>query len=427
MADQAKEKPQQPAQRDEPQAAAAPSASASAGTSPAPEVARRQQTAQRAASETGNLTRAIQEAVPLPSIESDPLAEAARHFRELQTKSAGVTPIPVTTRTAPTGDIARDLLKDDGQISSPALSTAAASWHKPDAALPADMLADGDNAGARATRSKPRIVRNSEPFIDVEAKPLDPQPASPTVVDMDPDLSLPLAPPPITAASAAIAETGAPKERSDDEIAGTKPDDIAGAQPDEMDRALALTAQAPVLVAQPPADRPAEISSSEATAPSAAASKLPPFPALERERRLPSGPSGNLRLFAALSIVIAAFAGSLVWVAMWRADSFSGGPEATIEISPEDTIQTSAGGNAEAMLASTDDGGTATASLLVRDTELLLTKLAFDPGPADGVLDDTTREAIRRYQEAAGLPQTGEPSKELLDELQAVVAAIGGN
>jgi peptidoglycan hydrolase-like protein with peptidoglycan-binding domain len=132
-------------------------------------------------------------------------------------------------------------------------------------------------------------------------------------------------------------------------------------------------------------------------------------------------------LFAALSIVIAAFAGSLVWVAMWRADSFSGGPEATIEISPEDTIQTSAGGNAEAMLASTDDGGTATASLLVRDTELLLTKLAFDPGPADGVLDDTTREAIRRYQEAAGLPQTGEPSKELLDELQAVVAAIGGN
>ena len=63
----------------------------------------------------------------------------------------------------------------------------------------------------------------------------------------------------------------------------------------------------------------------------------------------------------------------------------------------------------------------------MRDTELLLAKLAFDPGPADGVLDETTREAIRRYQEAAGLPQTGEPSKELLEELQAVVAAINGN
>jgi hypothetical protein len=234
---------------------------------------------------------------------------------------------------------------------------------------------------------------------------------------MDPDLSLPQTPSPATPAPSPVAEASASNRRSDADVSDTKPGD--------MDRVLALAAQAPILVAEPMA-AVVEASSSEAPPPNALASKLPPIPAIERERRLPSGPSGNLRLFAGLSIVIAAFAGSLVWVAMWRADSFNG-TEATMEISPEKMIQTSAGGNTEATLASTDNGGTATASLLVRDTELLLAKLAFDPGPADGVLDDTTREAIRRYQEAAGLPQTGEPSKELLEELQAVVAAIDGN
>jgi hypothetical protein len=421
MADQAKEKPEQPAQRSEPQVATTPSASAGAGVSPAPETARRQQAAQRGASDTGSPPRAIQDAVPLPSVESDPLAEAARRFRELEAKSAGVTPMPL--RAAQTGDVARDLLKDDGQISSLALSTSATSWRKPDASLPADMLGDGDNAGTRPTaRAKPRVVKRSDSIVDVEARPIEPRPAATTLVDMDADLSLPLAPPAAPAAAVLVAETEMPKERSDADSAGIKPD--------KMDRVMALAAQAPILVAEPPAAPsealPPDATAPEVTAPEAAASKLPPFPTIEREHRLPSGPSGTLRLFAGLSVVIAAFAGSLVWVAMWRADSFNSA-EATIDISPEEMIQTSAGGNTATTLASTDNGGTATASLLVRDTELLLAKLAFDPGPADGVLDDTTREAIRRYQEAAGLPQTGEPSKELLDELQAVVAAIGGN
>jgi len=421
MADQAKEKPEQPAQREEPQVATAPSASAGAGLSPAPETARRQQAAQRSASDTGSPPRTIQDAVPLPSVESDPLAEAARHFRELETKSAGVTPMPL--RAAQTADVARDLLKDDGQISSLALSTSATSWRKPDASLPADMLGDGDNAGTRPTpRAKPRVVKRSDSIVDVEARPIEPRAAATTLVDMDADLSLPLAPPAAPAAPVLVAETETPKERSDADRTGIKPDNIY--------RVLALAAQAPILVAEPPAAPseapPPQATAPEVTAPEATASKLPPFPTIERQRRLPSGPSGALRLFAGLSIVIAAFAGSLVWVAMWRADSFNGA-EATIDISPEDLIQTSAGGNTATTLASTDNGGTATASLLVRDTELLLAKLAFDPGPADGVLDDTTREAIRRYQEAAGLPQTGEPSKELLEELQAVVAAIDGN
>jgi len=423
MADQAKERPQQPGQAAEPQAATAvspQSATEGSAVPSLPETPRRQQMAQRHASGIGSSTpRLNQEAVPLSPVESDPLAEAARHFRELQTKSAGITEMHMPARAAQTGDVARDLLKDDGQISSLALSAAAASWRKPDAALPPDMLADGDSAAGRATPcSKPRAVKKPETFIDVEAKPLDRRPASPTLVDMDPDLSLPHAASPATAPSSPVAETGAPGDRSESDAAGDKPD--------EMDRALALAAKAPVLVAQPPA-APTEPSSSDAATPDATAAKLPPFPAIDRERRLPTGPSGNLRLFAGLSIVIAAFAGSLVWVAMWRADSFSGGAEATIDISPEDMVQTSAGSNNDATVASADSGGTATATLLVRDTELLLAKLAFDPGPADGVLDDTTREAIRRYQEAAGLPQTGEPSKELLEELQAVVAAIDGN
>jgi hypothetical protein len=421
MADQAKERPQQPGQTAGRQAAtagSAPSATEGGGASTLPEALRRQQVAQRHASGIGSSPRMIQEAVPLSPVESDPLAEAARHFRELQAKSAGVTEMHMPARAAQTGDVARDLLKDDGQISSLALS-AAASWRKPDAALPADMLADGDGAAARATpRSRPRAVKKPETFIDVEAKPLDPQPASPTLVDMDPDLSWPLAASSATAPSSPVADTGAGGDRGQSAAAGDKPD--------EMDRALALAAQAPVLVAQPPA-APTEPSSTDAAAPDTTPAKLPPFPVIDRGRRLPSGPSGNLRLFAGLSIVIAAFAGSLVWVAMWRADTFSGGSQATIDISPEDMVQTSASSNSDGTVGSADSGGTATATLLVRDTELLLAKLAFDPGPTDGVLDDTTREAIRRYQEAAGLPQTGEPSKELLEELQAVVAAIDGN
>jgi hypothetical protein len=431
MADQAKERPQQPGQTAGRQAAtagSAPSATEGGGASTLPEALRRQQVAQRHASGIGSSPRMIQEAVPLSPVESDPLAEAARHFRELQAKSAGVTEMHMPARAAQTGDVARDLLKDDGQISSLALS-AAASWRKPDAALPADMLADGDGAAGRATpRSRPRAVKKPETFIDVEAKPLDPQPASPTLVDMDPDLSWPLAASAATAPPSPVAETGAGGDRSQSAAAGDKLD--------EMDRALALAAQAPVMVAQPPAAptepsstdaAPTEPSSSGAATPDTTPAKLPPFPVIDRGRRLPSGPSGNLRLFAGLSIVIAAFAGSLVWVAMWRADTFSGGAEATIDISPEDMVQTSAGSNSDGTVGSADSGGTATATLLVRDTELLLAKLAFDPGPTDGVLDDTTREAIRRYQEAAGLPQTGEPSKELLEELQAVVAAIDGN
>ena len=426
MADRAKDRPQQPGQAASEPAAPAGSplpATDGDGASPLPEALRRQQMAARHAAEIGNAPRTAPEAVPLSSVESDPLAEAARHFRELQAKSAGVTEIHMPPRPAPSSDVARDLLKDDGQLSSLALSDNASGLRKPESALPADMLIDNESAAARVTpRTKLWAVTKADRIIDAEAEPLAQTTGSPTFVDMDPGLSLPLgASPELVPPEAAT--TSLASFASDARPAGaSEPAAVGEESPDRVKRALALAAAAPILATP---DAPGEAPSATAAAIDAGPAKLPPLPAIDRSRRAPAGPSGNLRLFAGLSVVILAFAGSLVWVAMWRADSFTGGTEATLEVSPEDLVQTAAGGNAAT--ASADGSGTATATLMVRDTELLLAKLAFDPGPADGVLDETTREAIRRYQEAAGLPETGEPSKELLEELQAVVAAINGN
>jgi peptidoglycan hydrolase-like protein with peptidoglycan-binding domain len=44
----------------------------------------------------------------------------------------------------------------------------------------------------------------------------------------------------------------------------------------------------------------------------------------------------------------------------------------------------------------------------------------YNPGPIDGVAGGRTREAIRRYQAAAGLPVDGQPSPELLNHLKFV-------
>ncbi|QEX15550.1 hypothetical protein FRZ44_08350 [Hypericibacter terrae] len=425
MADRAKDRPQQPGQAASEPAAPAGSplpATDGEGASPPPEALRRQQMAARHAADIGNAPRTAPEAVPLSSVESDPLAEAARHFRELQAKSAGVTEIHMPPRPAPSSDVARDLLRDDGQLSSLALSDNVAGLRKPESALPADMLIDNESAAARVTpRTKLWAVTKADRIIDAEAEPLAQTTGAPSFVDMDPDLSLPLGASPELVPPEAAA-TSLASFASDARPAGaSEPAAVGEASPDRVKRALALAAGAPVLTTP---DAPGEAPPATAAA-DAGPAKLPPLPAIDRTRPAPAGPSGNLRLFAGLSVVILAFAGSLVWVAMWRADSFTGGTEATLEVSPEDLVQTAAGGNAAT--ATADGSGTATATLMVRDTELLLAKLAFDPGPADGVLDETTREAIRRYQEAAGLPQTGEPSKELLEELQAVVAAINGN
>ena len=61
---------------------------------------------------------------------------------------------------------------------------------------------------------------------------------------------------------------------------------------------------------------------------------------------------------------------------------------------------------------------------LVYETEILLDRLGLMPGRIDGEIDPVTVDSIRLYQESAGLPVTGEPSHDLLEDMRAVAAAL---
>ena len=66
---------------------------------------------------------------------------------------------------------------------------------------------------------------------------------------------------------------------------------------------------------------------------------------------------------------------------------------------------------------------------MIQEIKQLLAKLDLGPGPIDGTLDPTTVDAIRSYQQMAGMPVDGQPSEELLQDLRAVVAdqrPVGG-
>jgi len=69
----------------------------------------------------------------------------------------------------------------------------------------------------------------------------------------------------------------------------------------------------------------------------------------------------------------------------------------------------------------------ATTAVDIVELKQLLRRLDFPPGPDNADLDPATREAIRQFQHTAGLPETGEPSAALLDELQQVVAPLKAN
>ena len=60
----------------------------------------------------------------------------------------------------------------------------------------------------------------------------------------------------------------------------------------------------------------------------------------------------------------------------------------------------------------------------LEELEGLLRDLGFDPGPVDGVVDDDTTAAIRRYKDFAVLPGEPEPDQRLLEELRGVAAAF---
>jgi peptidoglycan hydrolase-like protein with peptidoglycan-binding domain len=55
----------------------------------------------------------------------------------------------------------------------------------------------------------------------------------------------------------------------------------------------------------------------------------------------------------------------------------------------------------------------------------MLDRLGLKPGRVDGELDPVTVDAIRLYQETAGLTVDGEPSRALLEDLRAVAGDDG--
>ncbi len=61
----------------------------------------------------------------------------------------------------------------------------------------------------------------------------------------------------------------------------------------------------------------------------------------------------------------------------------------------------------------------------VRRVQKALSGLGFDAGPADGVLGDKTRQAIRAFQAYRGLPATGAIDAMLARELGIVLASEG--
>ena len=60
----------------------------------------------------------------------------------------------------------------------------------------------------------------------------------------------------------------------------------------------------------------------------------------------------------------------------------------------------------------------------IAEVQLLLTRLAFKPGPADGVLGSRTVREIKLYQSFAGLPDDGKATVGLLSELREMVRGM---
>ena len=62
---------------------------------------------------------------------------------------------------------------------------------------------------------------------------------------------------------------------------------------------------------------------------------------------------------------------------------------------------------------------------LIYETERMLDRLGLKPGRVDGELDPVTVDAIKLYQQTAGLTVDGEPSRALLEDLRAVAGDDG--
>jgi len=60
---------------------------------------------------------------------------------------------------------------------------------------------------------------------------------------------------------------------------------------------------------------------------------------------------------------------------------------------------------------------------LAAQVQELLAQLGYDPGPADGMPGERTRDAIRKFETDRGLPAAGEISPELLAALRQAQTA----
>jgi Putative peptidoglycan binding domain len=60
----------------------------------------------------------------------------------------------------------------------------------------------------------------------------------------------------------------------------------------------------------------------------------------------------------------------------------------------------------------------------VETAQLLLVRLGFDPGPANGVLRARTRQAVRQFQRSRGFVADGEISVELVGRLLQAVGSL---
>ncbi|MFQ5467390.1 MAG: peptidoglycan-binding protein [Kiloniellaceae bacterium] len=58
------------------------------------------------------------------------------------------------------------------------------------------------------------------------------------------------------------------------------------------------------------------------------------------------------------------------------------------------------------------------------EIERMLVRLDLNPSTPDGVVDSKTESAIRMYQQIAGLPEDGKPSRDLLDDMREVVKIL---
>lgn len=71
----------------------------------------------------------------------------------------------------------------------------------------------------------------------------------------------------------------------------------------------------------------------------------------------------------------------------------------------------------EAWTVSTETTASVDMTKAVRNIQLILNKNGFDAGTADGIMGEKTKQAIRAFQEANGLPATGEVDNALITRL----------